>query len=890
MTQIFDRVKAALADHYDLESHIGEGGMATVYLAHDLKHERKVAVKVLRPELAAILGGERFLNEIKVTANLQHPNILPLYDSGEADTFLYYVMPFVEGESLRQKMNREKQLGVEEAVEITKDVADALHFAHEQGIVHRDIKPENILLQRGKPLVADFGIALAVSAAGGSRLTETGLSLGTPHYMSPEQAAGDREVNARSDVYSLGCLLYEMLVGDPPHMGGSVQAVIAKVLTETPAAITQTRQMVPPNVEAAVRKALAKTSADRFATAAQFAEALANPGFRLPTGSGSPVVGSGSTNRWKRLAVVAATLAAVALLVVGLFATGFLGSSPPAPVVRFNVKFPEDQQILMQGGTLFSLSADGSKLVYVGPGEGDVDLWVRRLDALTAERIPETNGGDSPFLSPDGTEVAFTRNTPSGLYLVSLVGGPRITLAQDSIVAAGGGWGPGGYVYFHRSDGIRRVPSGGGEVELVTTLDRDAGEAAHLWLDVLPGGKGLLFTIVRGTLLEDSDIAVLDLATGEKRILLRGVFARYATSGHIVFARNDGALLAAPFDESTLQVTGSAIPLLTGVNVGSNGEARFTISATGTLLYQRGAGMSGRENLVWVDRQGIQTAVDPDWSSDFLAFALSPDERRVAASQFEENATHVWVKELDRGPIAKLTLEGTFNIGPSWTPDGRFVTFISNRGERSGLWQKRADGSAAAEILLHLEQPVQEGFWSPDGKWLIVRVNSDNSNDILGFRPGTDTVPVPLVASDRFDEMAPALSPDGRWLAYVSNESGTLQVYVRPFPNTNETRWVVSLGYGQEPVWSPRGNELFYKGEPRKMIAAQISTNPTFSVTARTQLFDISPFDESVGHPRYQVSKDGQRFLMSAMPQAQGGADLVFVLNWLEELKARTAN
>ncbi len=890
MTQIFDRVKAALADHYDLESHIGEGGMATVYLAHDLKHERKVAVKVLRPELAAILGGERFLNEIKVTANLQHPNILPLYDSGEADTFLYYVMPFVEGESLRQKMSREKQLGVEEAVAITKDVADALHFAHEQGIVHRDIKPENILLQRGKPLVADFGIALAVSAAGGSRLTETGLSLGTPHYMSPEQAAGDREVNARSDVYSLGCLLYEMLVGDPPHMGGSVQAVIAKVLTETPAAITQTRQMVPPNVEAAVRKALAKTSADRFATAAQFAEALANPGFRLPTSTDAPVTDSGSNRRWKRVAVVTSGVAAVALLVVGLFATGFLGSSSPAPVVRFNVKFPEDQQILMQAGTLFTLSADGSKLVYVGPGEGDVDLWVRRLDALAAERIPETSGGDSPFLSPDGTEVVFTRNNPSGLYLVSLVGGPRITLAEDSIVPAGGDWGPGDYVYFHRRDGLRRVPSGGGEVEQVTTVDRDAGEVGHVWLDVLPGGKGVLFTIVRGTLLEDSDIAVLDLATGEKRVLLRGVFARYATSGHIIFARNDGALLAAPFDENSLQVTGSAIPLLTGVNVGSNGEARFALSTTGTLLYQRGGGTSGSENLMWVDRQGTQTPVDPDWASDFLAFALSPDERRVAASQAEDNGTSVWVKELDRGPISKLTLEGALNTRPSWSPDGQFVTFVSNRSGQLDLWQKRADGSAAAELLLHLEQPLQEGFWSPDGKWLVVRVNGVNSNDILGFRPGTDSIPVALVASDQFDEMSPALSPDGRWLAYVSNESGTLQVYVRPFPNTNETRWVVSLGYGQEPVWSPRGDELFYKGGPGVLVAAQLSTVPTFSVTARTQLFDVAPFDANVGHPRYSVTKDGQRFLMSAVPQAQGGADLVFVLNWLEELKARRAN
>ncbi|MCZ6857274.1 MAG: serine/threonine-protein kinase, partial [Gemmatimonadetes bacterium] len=274
MSSATDRLSTALADRYAIEREIGAGGMATVYLAEDLKHHRKVAVKVLRPELAAVLGAERFLKEIEVTANLQHPNILPLYDSGEADAFLYYVMPYIEGESLRDKLNREKQFAVEETVEIAKSVAGALSYAHERGVIHRDIKPENILLQAGQALVADFGIALAVSQAGGTRLTETGLSLGTPHYMSPEQATGDRELDARSDVYSLGATVYEMLVGDPPHMGSTVQAIIAKVLSETPAPITRARELVPPNVAAAVRQSLAKTPADRFHSTAEFAEAL----------------------------------------------------------------------------------------------------------------------------------------------------------------------------------------------------------------------------------------------------------------------------------------------------------------------------------------------------------------------------------------------------------------------------------------------------------------------------------------------------------------------------------------------------------------------------------------------------------------------------------------
>ena len=277
MIDNLDRLKTALADRYAIQEELGAGGMATVYLAHDVKHDRRVAVKVLRPELAAVIGAERFLNEIKVTANLQHPNILALYDSGEADSFLYYVMPYVEGESLRDKLNREKQLGLDETVEVAKGVAAALDYAHRQSVIHRDIKPENILIHDGQPVVADFGIALAVSQAGGTRLTETGISLGTPYYMSPEQAMGDRELDARSDVYSLGAMLYEMLAGDPPYIGSTAQAILAKVITEKPVPVTTHRDTVPRHVAAAIHKALAKLPADRFATASQFSEALTNP-------------------------------------------------------------------------------------------------------------------------------------------------------------------------------------------------------------------------------------------------------------------------------------------------------------------------------------------------------------------------------------------------------------------------------------------------------------------------------------------------------------------------------------------------------------------------------------------------------------------------------------
>ncbi len=266
-----DRLTAALSAHYRLERELGQGGMATVYLAHDLKHDRKVAVKVLRPELAAVIGAERFLAEIKTTANLQHPHILGLIDSGDADGFLYYVMPYVEGESLRDRLDHETQLPIDVAVRITSEVASALDYAHRHGVIHRDIKPENILLHDGSALVADFGIALAAHKAGSTRMTETGMSLGTPHYMSPEQAMGERELTARSDVYALGCVLYEMLVGEPPFTGPTAQSIVAKVMTDDPRPLHTLRRTVPPAVEDAVLTALEKLPADRFASAAEFA-------------------------------------------------------------------------------------------------------------------------------------------------------------------------------------------------------------------------------------------------------------------------------------------------------------------------------------------------------------------------------------------------------------------------------------------------------------------------------------------------------------------------------------------------------------------------------------------------------------------------------------------
>jgi serine/threonine protein kinase len=590
MSEPVTRLNAALEGRYRIRREIGEGGMATVYLADDLRHERKVALKVLKPELAAVVGADRFLAEIRTTANLQHPHILPLFDSGEADSYLYYVMPHVEGETLRDRLEREKQLPVDEAVRIATDVAEALHSAHEQGIIHRDVKPANILMSKGRPLVADFGIALAVAEAGGGRLTETGLSMGTPFYMSPEQASADREPSAASDVYSLACVLYEMLVGDPPYMASSAQAVLAKILTEEARAPTAARASIPPNVDAAIKRALEKVPADRFTSAQDFAKALADPAFRYGDVAATAAVGDAAV--WKRLSI-ATSLSTVVLASVAAWALLRPEQLPPS-VARFESPFREGQAPLGPSEIL----RDGSGLVYVGAGSGSSpsQLWLRRWDDLDARPIPGTEGARVSFsggllgVSPDGQEVAFVTGGPGPLRVVPLAGGPSRTLIDLAWEAF---WSHDGWIYFMTENlNLARVPSSGGVAQAVTELLE--GESIHAFPHLLPDGNTLLFQVFHGGAGIDAEIWALDLETGDRRALLSGNNPRYAASGHLLFGSNDGRLMAAPFDPDAAEVTGEPTPVVEGVrNDPSRGHVTYTISEDGTLAYVGGIAASG---------------------------------------------------------------------------------------------------------------------------------------------------------------------------------------------------------------------------------------------------------------------------------------------------------
>jgi eukaryotic-like serine/threonine-protein kinase len=883
------RLAAALADRYVVERELGQGGMATVYLAHDVRHDRKVALKVLRPELSAILGAERFLSEIKTTANLQHPHILPLFDSGEADGLVFYVMPYVEGESLRDRLVREKQLPVDEAVRIGREVADALDYAHRHGVIHRDIKPENILLHDGRALVADFGIALAVSRSdGGTRMTETGMSLGTPHYMSPEQAMGEREITAKSDVYALGCVVYEMLTGEPPFTGPTAQAIIARVMTEEPRSLTLQRKTVPPHVEAAVATALAKLPADRFATAAQFAEALSRPGVATLVTAAVRARDAARPAATRRERALALAPWALGLLALGAAAWSWLQRTPRPGTSWQYITFDEG---LVPNTTLpsLALSPDGSTLA-VRDNVQNGRLWTKRRGELHAVPIPGTERASHPVFSPDGQWVAFLAD--GHLKKVRPGEGASITLADSAAAPFGGAaWLDDGtliYVGPTLSE-LSRVSAAGGPSTQVLPDSALAG----LGLGVptpLPGARGVLFTVCNSGCVTMS-VHLLDLRTGQQRLLLDDVVtASYLPTGHLLYVRRDGAALAAPFDLGRLAITGAAVPALEGV-LAPGGISFLAWSPAGTLVYIQGTNAGPEFELVRVTREGAVSAIDSAWHGGFNSFALSPDGRRLAVGVGLASGTlAIWVKQLDRGPFTRLSFGGQ-DRRPAWSPDGQVVAFIRDSLNASSVFARRTDGSTPDRLLARIDRQVQEVAWSPDGRWVVLRTDNGaaGAGDLVGVPTSGDTAPVPLVASE-FTELHPAVSPDGRWLAYASNESGTNEVYVRPFPATTGGRWQVSNGGGTQPRWSSDSRELFYTDGNRRVVAAQIRATATFEVTELRPLLDASGFQIDPFHSSYEVLPASRGFVFLRLRQSGQTAStrpVVLAENWFADLRAR---
>lgn len=873
-------LNAALAGRYNVEREIGSGGMATVYLARDVRHDRRVALKVLRPELGAVLGVERFLSEIKVTANLQHPNLLPLFDSGEANGLLFYVMPFVEGESLRARLARERQLPVDEAVRIAVAICSALHYAHQHGVIHRDLKPENILLQADQPVVADFGIALAVSNAGGTRITQTGLSLGTPQYMSPEQATGDHAIDGRTDTYSLAAVLYEMLTGEPPHTGPTVQAIIARVLTDKPRPVRAMRETVPAYIEATIHKALAKVPADRFVTPNDFAQALVGR-VMLAADASEPLTWNAARPSRAASWLKAPQPWAVAFAIAAIAALWSWLTRPDeraAPPARFELTLPPDARLEVMSSPLpIAVSPDGRQVVYAGTSAGGRQLYVRKIDELDVRPLSSTSAAISPAISPDGRWIAWAGF--GSLHKKPLDGGPTVDIANiqgfqglawasdDELIVSAGG--PGGAIAK-----LWRVSASGGPLREFTRLDSAASEAVQSYPVVLREHGLVLYSSSRLGMLAGR-LAVARLSDAQTKVFdVSADFILGFALGHVIYMHDNGVMSAIPFDARKLSVTGAPVPL---IQQGLRNQIG-SLSPSGTLVYARG---SATNEVVIVDELGVSRSLIGQ-KGQYAHPRLSPDGRRLAIDVTSGLTADIWTYDVATGTPTRLTTLGN-NDRPEWTPDGKSILYLSARGgDNYRLWWQAADGSAPAQRLHDGSESIREAIFTPDARAVIFREDhADSLRDIRIFLLDSKDSARALVAT-RFDELMPRLSPDGKWLAYQSNESGQYEIYVRPFPSGGG-RTTISTGGGTEPLWAPDRKRIFYRRGP-ELVAVTYSNTPTFTVSSSRTLFsgnyELHPF-----HQNYDILPDGKRFIM--VKPGDEAPQLVVVVNWIEELRQR---
>ena len=854
------RLTTALAGRYAIERELGQGGMATVYLAQDIRHDRKVALKVLRPELAAVIGAARFLQEIKTTANLQHPHILSLHDSGEVDGTVFYVMPFIDGESLRDRLTRDKQLPIDEALRVAREVADALGYAHERGIIHRDIKPENILLQRGHALVADFGIALAASKTGSSRMTETGMSLGTPHYMSPEQAMGDRDLSPRSDVYALGCVCYEMLCGEPPFTGPTPQAIVARVMTEAPRSLRSQRQTVPENVEAAVLQALEKLPADRFGSAAEFAAALGQAGFTRSTIAATRSMPAARAGTWKGLTIGFAGLAALLLV---LLLTSRPSAEPAAgPVLRFEVQVPDSLGHVSQVTQL----PDGTGLLV----HANSRAYLYRFADMSWTPVPlaELKEDATTSLSPDGRMVAFI-NGARVLKVAALAGGPVRSLAEG---IRGARWETDGFLYLiRRSAGLDRLvrvrPEGGPLEELVVAADSIRRIQPGV---LLPRGRMTYTEAPSSDGWQDSRALAVDLssrAIDTIRLAPGSLMFGYAPTGHLlVYGRED--IHAVAFDPASLAVLGAPVQLLSPIPIGASygaGMLSYTLTPPGgPALFDR----SGR-------RRDLPDAIAPgSWG---FGYRMSPTGQAFAFWRYQSPSDRwdIFSYQLPAGPLRRLTSDSAGeNDGASWSPDGRMVRFVAGRQERKAVYQAPWDGSGVPALFLTRPGGLDVLDALPSDR--VLAQVSGKALVLLG--PGANDSSVTVV-DGAVEPDAARISPDGRWVAYSATELGRREVFVRPIDGS-ASRWQISRNGGDRPAWSHSGRELFFYSDDSIRVAA-LGRGAGFQASEPRPLFLLENFPGFAG---FDVLPGDSLLVLYA--NSSGARERIMVVaNFLSELR-----
>jgi len=893
---------------YEVTAKLGEGGMGEVYRATDTKLRRDVALKVL-PE-AFTEDKERlarFEREAQVLAQLQHPNIAAIYGMEESGSVRALVMELVEGPTLADRLEQ-GPIPLSESLSIARQIAEALEEAHAKGIVHRDLKPQNVKASsEGKVKVLDFGLAKAmdpaVSSSGApvsasptlmnsptltAAGTQLGVILGTAAYMSPEQAKG-LAVDERADIWAFGVTLFEMLVGGSLFAGETVGDTLAAVIRKD-VDLALLPEGTPPALRRLVRRCLERNPRNRLHSIADarivIDEVLSG---RDAEPAGAPALEAPPAPR--RVRALAAALLLLALGVAGGWLLRRGGAPEPAAESRWMLALPADLRLSTDDRPQLALSRDGRLQVAVVVDESGVtQLLVRSSDEFEPRLLRGAEGATSPFFSPDGAWIAFFRD--AALVKIPVGGGPTIELTKLAVGSRGGTWSSDGWIYFSGGWGapLSRVAATGGEVEEVTRLDESRRERTHRWPEALPDGEAVLFTCDTAASTEyydDARIEAVVPATGERRVLLEGASqARYAPGGHLVFARG-GSLYAVRFDPRSLEVRGTPVEVARGVatNVGS-GAVQFALAASGAALWAPG-GVTASYLVVWVDGAGVESPVEVP-SAPYNELALSPDGTRLALTGGPGATSDIWIADLVRGGLARLT-QGEFVYQPTWTPDGRQIAYavLPGPGRTGGIridWRV-ADGSRAAETLV----PATEGLqrvptaFTPDGGALIYTEGGDEDFANLWLLPLDGERGARTLIQDPFTTNAGVVSPDGRWLAYCSDESGQTNVYVRPFPEGGG-RWQISSPAGVEPQWSPDGRELFYRNDS-VLYRVAVDTANGFSA-GRPEPFIDRVASGGVAHS-YSLAPDGDRLVTLRTPEGSGAQRVLFLdLGFARRLEA----
>ena len=833
---------------YQIITMIGAGGMGEVYQARDSKLNRDVAIKVLPEQFARDAERlARFQREAQMLAALNHPNIAAIYGLEQSGNMHYLIMELVPGDTLAQRLKRDGPSPVEDALQIARQIAEALEAAHEKPIIHRDLKPANVkVTPEGRVKVLDFGLAKAYSAESAAEdvgnsptlsmaATRQGVVLGTAAYMSPEQAKG-KQVNKSADIWAFGVVLYELLTGKQPFEGEDIGDILATVVKSDPD-WSRLPASTPPAIQTLLRRCLRKDRRQRLQDATgiriEIEEALAAPATAAAPAAASAVIPA-KRSRWLSPQVLASGLA---MLLLGLLIAGFaawhLKPDPPKPVTRTVINLPSGDQLAALDYPAIAISPDGTQLAYVAIHSGTRQIFLRALDTLEAKPLAGTEGANSPFFSPDGQWLGFFAD--GRLKKISVSGGAPLTLANVAL-PRGATWSNSGNIAFtpNNTSFIQQLSDAGGAPQPLTRLDK--GEISNRWAEIVPGGKAILFAAYGANpqVVVQALSSTVPAVAGERRNLVPGgTTPHYASSGHLLYAQN-GNLMAAPFDTNRLQLTGSAVPVVEGVLQLSTvtGATQYAVSATGSLVYIPGGAQAAGGRMVWVSRNGTEQPFGAP-SHAYTYPRISPDGRRIAVS-IAEQETQLWLYDLARDTLTKLSFGGSVNQQPTWTPDGKRIAFYSSREGPANIFWQLADGSGGLERLTTSEYIHNPNSFSPDGQLLAFsEVNPTTGYDISVLKLSDHKVQSFLRTAS--NELAASFSPDGHWLAYVSDESGRLEVYVQPYPGPGG-KYQISIDGGNEPVWNRNGKELFFRSGD-KMMAVDIALQPSFSVGKPKMLF-----------------------------------------------------